>query len=83
MTAVKPVQLAYGKNGLKIMVPDRAVIIEPRHLDGLRDEQMAVQEALRRPIGTPPLKDMVTATDTVAIVISDMNSFRWPVPATP
>lgn len=73
MTAVKPVQLAYGKNGLKIMVPDRAVIIEPSHLDGLKDEQTAVQEALRQPIGTPPLKDMVTATDTVAIVISDMT----------
>ena len=73
VTCMKPVSLAYGKNGLKIMVPDRAVIIEPRHLPGLADERTAVQEALRKPLGTPPLKDMVTAKDTVAIVISDMT----------
>lgn len=70
---MKQVSLAYGKNGLKIMVPDRAVVIEPRHLSGLADERQAVQEALRKPLGTPPLKDMVTAKDTVAIVISDMT----------
>lgn len=70
---MKPVSLAYGKSGLKIMVPDRAVIIEPRHLPGLADEKKAVQEALRKPLGTPPLKDIVAAKDTVAIVISDMT----------
>ena len=70
---MKPVSLAYGKSSLKIMVPDRAVVIEPRHLSGLADERQAVQEALRKPLGTPPLKDMVTAKDTVAIVISDMT----------
>ncbi len=70
---MKPISLAYGKTGLNIMVPDRAVIIEPRHLPGLTDEKSAVQQALRHPIGTSPLKDLVTASDTVAIVISDMT----------
>lgn len=70
---MKHVSLAYGKDTLSIMVPDRAVIIEPRHLDGLNADKTAVQKALRQPLGTPPLKDMVTASDTIAIVISDLT----------
>ncbi len=70
---MKQVALAYGKSTLTIMVPDRTVIIEPHHLDGLQNDKAAVQQALRQPYKTPPLKDMVTATDTVAIVISDMT----------
>lgn len=70
---MKQVDLAYGKGTLSIMVPDRTVIIEPRHLDGLADDKAAVQQALRQPHGTPPLKNMVTPEDTVAIVISDMT----------
>jgi len=70
---MKTVQLAYGKTGLSIAVPDGAHVIEPRHLPGLADEAGAVAAALRNPIGTPPLKDLVKATDTVAIVISDIT----------
>ena len=70
---MKTVQLAYGKNGLGMAVPDDAHVIEPRHLPGLADEAGAVAAALRNPIGTPPLKAMVKATDTVAIVISDIT----------
>ncbi len=70
---MKSVSLAYGKTGLDIMVPDRAVIIEPTPLSGLNDEKAAVQKALRQPTATPALKDMVTPSDTVAIVISDMT----------
>ncbi len=65
--------LLYGKDGLTIEVPDRAVIIEPKHLDGLADEEKAVREALQNPIGTPPLREMVKSTDRVAIVISDIT----------
>lgn len=70
---MKPVTLAYGKNTLSLMVPDRTVIIEPSHLESLQDDKAAVQQALRQPHGTPPLKTMVTPGDTVAIVISDMT----------
>ena len=65
--------LAYGKSGLKIKVPDEAVIIEPRHLEGLKDERGEVLAALRSPVGTPPLRQMVKPSDTVAIVISDVT----------
>ncbi|MBP2626544.1 MAG: hypothetical protein H6Q68_1255 [Firmicutes bacterium] len=70
---MKQVKLAYGKNNLIIQVPDKAVVIEPRHLPGLSDEKSAVLTALRQPIGTPPLKEMVKKTDTVAIVIADIT----------
>ena len=70
---MKTVQLAYGKTGLSMSVPDDAHVIEPRHLAGLADERGAVLAALRHPIGTPPLKGMVKATDRVAIVISDIT----------
>ena len=39
---MKTVQLAYGKTGLKVSVPDGAQVIEPRHLAGLDDEFGAV-----------------------------------------
>jgi nickel-dependent lactate racemase len=70
---MKRVKLAYGRDGLSIQVPDKAVVIEPRHLPGLMDEKQAVMTALRQPIGTPPLKEMVKSTDTVAIVIADIT----------
>lgn len=65
--------LLYGTEGLTIEVPDHSVIVEPQHLDGLEDEEKAVKDALKNPIGTPPLREMVKATDTVAIVISDIT----------
>ncbi|TBL78569.1 nickel-dependent lactate racemase [Paenibacillus thalictri] len=65
--------LQYGKSALPVEVPDHAVIIEPRHLSGLPDEQAAVLEALRSPIGSLPLKSMVKPTDKVAIIISDIT----------
>jgi nickel-dependent lactate racemase len=70
---MKKVQLAYGKGSVSIQVPDRAVVVEPQHLASLADEKAAVLTALRQPIGTPPLKEMVKATDSVAIVISDIT----------
>jgi nickel-dependent lactate racemase len=65
--------LLYGKGVLPIEVPDHSVIIEPHHLDGLQEDKQAVLEALRNPIGLPPLADMVKSTDKVAIVISDIT----------
>lgn len=70
---MKNVWLAYGKEGMNISVPDEAVVIEPRHLERLADDKSAVMQALRAPIGTPPLRQMVKETDTVAIVISDIT----------
>jgi len=70
---MKSVHLAYGKTGLTVSVPDDAHVIEPKHLDGLADEAGAVAAALRNPVGTAPLKEMVTSSDRVSIVISDIT----------
>ncbi|HOG48229.1 MAG TPA: lactate racemase domain-containing protein, partial [Anaerolineae bacterium] len=66
------VKLAYGREGLWVDLPDRKVtVLEPKHAPGLADEAGAIRQALRAPIGTPPLGDLVQAGDTVAIVFSD------------
>jgi len=70
---MKKVHLAYGRQGLTISVPDEALVIEPKDLPGLINEKSEVTAALRNPIGTAPLKDLVKASDQVAIVISDMT----------
>lgn len=65
--------LLYGKEGLSIDVPDDSLIVEPKNLAGLEKEEEAVRQALQNPIGTAPLRELVTSTDTVAIVISDIT----------
>ncbi len=67
------VKLAYGRNGFDIEVPDHAVIIEPRYTPGLLDEREQAIKAMRQPVGTPALRDMVKSTDQVSIVISDLT----------
>jgi lactate racemase len=67
------VSLAYGKDSLTVDVPDSAVIVAPRYIEGLTEDKQEVVNALRNPIGTPPLRDMVKNTDQVAIVISDIT----------
>jgi len=66
-------KLLFGRGELSIEVPDDAAILQPRDVPATYDEERAVKEALRRPIGTPPLRRMVGAADTVAIVISDIT----------
>lgn len=70
---MKKVKLAYGKTGIEVTVPDQAVVIEPRHLAALPDEKAAVTAALRQPVGTRPLKEMVQRNQKVVIVISDIT----------
>ena len=68
------VRLAYGKEGLWIELPDDNVtVMEPRFVPGLPDETEAIRNALRKPIGTPPLLDLVKPDATVAIVFSDIT----------
>lgn len=67
------VSLAYGRGRTSIDVPEHAVVIAPEHLAGLPDEQAAFVEAVRNPIGTPPLHMLASANSTVAIVIADIT----------
>ena len=65
--------LLYGKDNLSIQLPDDAFVVEPTNLAGMQDAEREITDSLRNPIGTPPLKEMVKSTDTVAIAISDIT----------
>lgn len=69
------VKLAYGHEGLWVDVPDSVhpTIIEPLFTQGLADERASIRSALAAPTGSPPLADLVTKNDTVAVVFSDIT----------
>ncbi len=69
------IQLDYGRDGLWLDWPDDwpVTVIEPRFVAGLPDERAALEAALRSPVGTPPLRDLVHPQDTVAILFSDLT----------
>jgi lactate racemase len=68
------ITLAYGETGLSVDLPDdRTTVIEPAFVPGLADERRALQAALDAPQGTPPLRELVRADDSVVIVFPDMT----------
>jgi nickel-dependent lactate racemase len=68
------VQLQYGRDGLALDIPSTNVrVIEPTFVEPLRDEARAFQEAVRRPIGGRPLRELVRASDRIAVVIPDIT----------
>ncbi|SEH43299.1 Nickel-dependent lactate racemase [Halobacillus karajensis] len=66
-------EILYGKKGLTVDLPEESFIIEPKNLPKMEDEKEAVLKALRDPIGIAPLKESVSSTDKVSIVISDIT----------
>lgn len=67
------VKLAYGREGLTVNLPDRAEVITPRFSAGYPDEEKALLEALRNPIQSPALAELVHPGDTVVIVHTDIT----------
>ena len=69
------VRLAYGKTGLDVTLPDglRVDVVQPRHVETLADQAGAVRDALRHPIGSRPLRELVQPSDTVGIVCNDIT----------
>ena len=67
------VHLAYGKQGLEVELPRDAHVVAPRYTPGLPDEPAALRQALRDPIGTPPLRELVQRGDRVVVVHSDLT----------
>ena len=68
------VNLAYGRDGLEVELPDdRTTVIEPTFVPGLPDAEGAIITALRNPIGTPPLRRLVTPGQKVAISVCDIT----------
>jgi nickel-dependent lactate racemase len=68
------VKLQYGSSGLDLRVDaPNVTVVEPRYVKGLADEKAGFQQAVRAPIGSKPLKELVGAKDRVAVVIPDIT----------
>ncbi len=67
------VTLAYGQTGLPVALPDDTVVIEPAFDPGLPDEAAALREAMRHPLGAPPLREIIQPHDEVVVVFSDLT----------
>jgi len=69
------IKLAYGKTGHTITLDDawNVQVVEPRYIPGLADAPAALQQALRAPIGSPPLAQMAQAGAKVGIILNDLT----------
>lgn len=66
--------LQYGKDGLLVDLPSQNVtILAPRFISGLADEAAEFRQAVRQPIQAKPLKELIAASERVAIVIPDIT----------
>lgn len=67
------VELAYGRDGTSVEVPDRAEVVIPVDAPRLDDEAGAITDALRRPLAGPPLADLLERGGRVAVVFPDLT----------
>lgn len=67
------VNLAYGRSGLAVELPDDVQVIHSRFIPGLPDERAAIQAALRSPAQSPPLASLAKAGSKVVIAHSDIT----------
>lgn len=69
------INLRYGRSKRSIALPDGVEwdMLEPRRAEPLPDPRAAVLEALRRPIGSPTLREIVRPEDSVAVLVNDVT----------
>ncbi|HSA96085.1 MAG TPA: nickel-dependent lactate racemase [Acidobacteriota bacterium] len=69
------VKLAYGKTGLPIELDDSldVTVVEPTFVPARPEPAAAVRAALREPIGSPPLRDLLRPGMRVGVVFSDIT----------
>ncbi len=67
------VHLAYGRSGLTVELPESAEVLHTRFTPGLPDEAQALRQALRYPIESPPLVDLIRPGDKVVVVHTDIT----------
>src|SRR5678809_952639 len=71
---MRKIKLQYGTAGIDLEIDaPNVTVVEPRFVPGLPDEASAFRDAVRKPIGTRPLKDQIAAKDKVAVVIPDIT----------
>ena len=67
------IHLQYGQRGLDIDLPGDVTVLQPRFVEGLPDEHAAFLDAVRTPIDSAPLSEVVQAGERLAIVIPDIT----------
>lgn len=67
------VDLNYGRTGLAVNLPDATHVLQTRFVPGLEDESAAISQALRDPIQSPPLSELVRVGDKVVVVHTDIT----------
>jgi nickel-dependent lactate racemase len=68
------IELQYGRGDLGVEIPSSDVtVLAPQTEEGLPDEAAAFREAVRDPIGSAPLRELVGADERLAVVIPDIT----------
>ena len=72
---MKEYSLPYGSGEQKVMLPEEHILydIHGNKAAVAGDIKAATLEALRNPIESAPLKDVVKAGDKVAVIVSDIT----------
>lgn len=65
----------FGDEQIRVMLPEQKILveIEGRPVPAIADIPTAVREALKNPIDSPPLSQVVKPGDKVCIVVSDIT----------
>jgi len=67
------VQLAYGRQGLAVELPETTQVLQPKFMPGFEDEPAAIREALENPVESPPLQELVRPGMRVVVVHTDIT----------
>ncbi len=69
------VSLKYGLREIGIEIPEEKLVgvFTPREIDGVQNAQTEIERALKNPIGSERLRDIVKLKDKIAIVIDDIT----------
>jgi nickel-dependent lactate racemase len=69
------VKLAFGREGAEIEIPShvRATVLEAKFAEAVESADDALAEALRHPLGPPPLFEIAKGKKTAAISICDIT----------
>jgi nickel-dependent lactate racemase len=69
------IELAFGKTGLPVDLPEgyQYRVLEARSAKPLADASAAIEEALDRPIASPPMGELARGKSTAAISVCDIT----------
>jgi lactate racemase len=79
----KKIALEFGSGFLELSVPPDCAILSMKDVPALADPRISIEKALSRPVGCPPLENIIKAKEklasriTVAVAVSDITR---PVP---